>query len=255
MTARLAAGSARLEIELFVQNRAKDHRLRALFDAPDAAPPVRAEGLFDAVRRPAGAIGWGEGWVESPSPTHHQAGFVAAGSLALFAPGLPEYEAFERPEGGITIALTLLRCVGRLAREGLVMRRESAGPGIPTPDAQCLGRHAFRLALGFDAADTTDVDLVVASADVRTPFVLGPAGADPGLLLGTLAAVPAFAALKRAENGDGAILRLSATGTTGAPLDLGTGRCLEVCRLDETPTGEDVPRELVPGGLVTLRIR
>src|SRR3972149_2259201 len=51
------------------------------------------------------------------------------------------------PRGGVTIALTLLRCVGWLARFDFPSRKGPAGPILATPGAQCPGRHVFDYAI------------------------------------------------------------------------------------------------------------
>jgi alpha-mannosidase len=60
--------------------------------------------------------------------------------------GLPEFEVLDG-EGGVTVALTLLRCVGWLSRDDFRTRRGHAGPMIATPEAQCPGRHVLEYAL------------------------------------------------------------------------------------------------------------
>lgn len=65
--------------------------------------------------------------------------------LAVLARGLYEAAA-TRSEGGAEIRLTLLRGVDALSRKDLYTRPEHAGPMIMTPDAQCLGRHAWEVA-------------------------------------------------------------------------------------------------------------
>jgi alpha-mannosidase len=66
--------------------------------------------------------------------------------LAVFNRGLPEYEAVA-DENGVTIALTLLRCVGWLSRSDLLTRPGPAGPSLPTPEGQCPGEYVFEYAL------------------------------------------------------------------------------------------------------------
>ena len=66
--------------------------------------------------------------------------------LLLANRGLPEYEVIDEREGA-TIALTLLRCVGWLSSLSLATRPNQAGPHIPTPEAQCPGRHVFHYSL------------------------------------------------------------------------------------------------------------
>lgn len=134
------ADVARWEYDIVVDNRARDHRLRALFDC--AGPPT-AGAPFDAITRPrdAAAIAAGAAptspmtlWVDAPYRD-------AEGGVTLVCPGLYELEYIEGAnEAGSAVAITLLRCVGQLSGRG-------DGPGMPTPDAQCPGAHHFRLAV------------------------------------------------------------------------------------------------------------
>ncbi len=139
----------RIDIRTVFENKAKDHRLRALFPTNIKTTYSEAEGQFDIIQRSIDLPAAYE-WKEPPSPTHPQQSFATISdekkSLTLVNQGLPEYEAL-RTENGTVLALTLLRCVGWLSREDLQTRKGRAGPLIPTPEAQCLGEHEFRYAL------------------------------------------------------------------------------------------------------------
>ncbi|MCX7942368.1 MAG: hypothetical protein N2516_04645, partial [Dictyoglomaceae bacterium] len=45
--------------------------------------------------------------------------------------------------GKNSLKITLFRCIGYLSRGDLKTRKEFAGPYIPTPNAQCLGKYNF----------------------------------------------------------------------------------------------------------------
>jgi alpha-mannosidase len=251
---RLVAGVPRVEVETSVENGAEDHRLRVRFRAPDAvhATPVRAEGHFDVVHRPA-RLNWsGAGWTEPPAATSHTSGAVAVGDLVVVGRGLPEYEAIP-VHRRLDLALTLLRCVGWLSRDDLSTRPGHAGPGIATPEAQCPGRQTFRYALAFGAASMSDAGICRLSADVRTPVGVGPAGAlTEGLVAVDGDVAPS--ALKPAEDGDGAILRVYAPGA-GSRLDVRAIGEVSAVRLDEAATREDPLAPLERGEIRTIRIR
>jgi len=162
----------RVDIKTVVQNNAKDHRLRVLFPTGLKTEFSYAEEHFDVVKRPVKPLrieaseeiinfmkdaGWWtdlpekpERWIEDPPSTHPHQTFVDINDgktgVAVMNKGLPEYEVLEGEEG-VTIALTLLRCVGWLSRPDLAVRRGNAGPMIPTPEAQCPGRHVFKYAI------------------------------------------------------------------------------------------------------------
>jgi alpha-mannosidase len=192
-------------------------------------------------------------WTQLPQPTSHATGFVAAGPLVVITRGLPEYEAIERRSGGLDVALTLLRCVGWLARTDLATRREDAGPAIEVPDAQCRGTHVFEYAVSLDGA-ADDAALVRASADYRQPVRVGPAAiALRGAL--EIDGSVAFSALKRSEDGEGVIARLYAPGASELPFTVRSRGRVRRVRLDESPADDPrVPRTIGAGEIVTLRI-
>ncbi len=147
--------SRRLELRTTVDNRARDHRLRVCFPTDLQTDVAAADGHWHVLLRPID-LPAGEGWVQPPCPTRHQRYFVdlsdGQAGLAIFNRGLAEYEVL-RDGGRNTLAITLLRCVGDLSRDDLYTRVGHAGPGLPTPEAQCLGLHTFEYALVPHAGD------------------------------------------------------------------------------------------------------
>lgn len=156
----LSPGVRRVDIQTTVDNQARDHRLRVHFPTPIHTDVSHAEGHFDVVARPVDLPADTADWAEQPTPTHPQRTFVdvtdGERGLMVINRGLPEYEVMRekdeelkgtRENSGVTVALTLLRCVGWLSREDLVNRPGHAGPGLSTPGAQCPGRHVFEYAL------------------------------------------------------------------------------------------------------------
>jgi mannosylglycerate hydrolase len=249
---RLAADSDRVEFDTVVENRARDHRLRVLFPAPDPFGLVRAEGHFAVARRDPRPV-WNGAWREPPHDTNHTLGAVAAGGLLLLTKGLPEYEA----TAGGALALTLLRCVGWLSRDDLSTRRGAAGPQLPVPGAQCLATHRFEYALELGEPD--DAELARRSQDYRFDFVEGPPGVrleQPLWVEGDVV----VSALKAAEDGDGVVLRAFNPGEREAPLELGGAVSAQRLRLDERPLGDGshAPAGRVVlgrGEIATLRLR
>jgi mannosylglycerate hydrolase len=177
-----------------------------------------AETQFAVLRRSLDLPTGTEGWPEQPLRTAPTRGFVDVGDgtrgLALLSRGLPEYEA--APENGaVSLYLTLLRSVGWLSRGDLWTRPAYCGPGLPTPGAQCLGRHSFEYAIVPHPGDWQEAGLITESADFRAPAravdVTSPAG------VGTLPSEMRFVALdpptmrisavKWSEEGDRLIVR------------------------------------------------
>jgi alpha-mannosidase len=193
--------------------------------------------------------------VEPPDPTQHTLGVVALGPVALLTKGLPEYEARPAGEAGAELCLTLLRSVGVISRPSgaIVTRPLGAGPEVPTPDGQCLGRHEleYALLLGVDSLDAAA--LLRASLDYRTPFVLGPAGAEfdsPMSIEGDVV----FSCLKGAEDGDGLILRCFNPGEEVIDVRIAGHVRVTRTRLDES-TDDEGAAGLRPGEIGTFRLR
>jgi alpha-mannosidase len=176
---RLASGAERIEATISVHNAARDHRLRVRFSTATPALGARADSAFALVERPAAPPPAPPGAREDAVATAPLLSLVDAGDtragLSLFADGLTEYELEAGDEG--VIALTLLRCVGFLSRDDLATRRGHAGPGLPTPGAQCPGAHTFRVALQPRGAPPEAHDLFAAArAFLSPPRVFAHAG-------------------------------------------------------------------------------
>jgi 2-O-(6-phospho-alpha-D-mannosyl)-D-glycerate hydrolase len=252
---RLIQGISRVEFRTTIENGTRDHRLRAVFPIPirDVPPDhVRAEGQFALVDRPLSPPRPRTEWIEPPDPTNHTLGAVALGPLALLTRGLPEYEA--RPAGaGYELCLTLLRAVGLISRPtgAIATRPLGAGPALPTPEGQCLGRHELEYALlpGADELDATA--LLRASQDYRNPFVLA-AGTDSAPPL-TIDGDVVFSCLKGAEDGNGVILRCFNPGDTRTTVRVAGNLEVTAVRLDET-IAQDGSLELDPGQIGTFRL-
>jgi len=281
----LAAASRRVDIRTTVDNTARDHRLRVLFPVPFIAETADAEGTFEVTRRPAqppqaDADGWTH-WAEAPVGAHPQKRFVDAADgtrgLAVLNRGLAEYEMVSDHEGS-AIALTLLRCVEWLSRDDLATRRGHAGPMLPTPEAQGVGTHVFEYALVPHTGEWHAEDALVLweaqafEAPLRALATDQHAGQLPSAwsFVRLSPADVALSAVKRAERGDGIIVRIYNTrdAVQTASLTLGVPfRAVEVADLDEVPLAEQITAErlhvaadtltcaLRPGEILTLLCR
>lgn len=131
----LEQGGKGLHIETSIDNKAKDHRIRALFPTDLNAATHHVDSMFEVAER---NIEPATEWM-NPSNTQHQQAFVdisnETAGLTVANFGLNEYEVLR--DGRNTIAITLLRSVGELGDWGL----------FPTPEAQCLGEHVVRMEL------------------------------------------------------------------------------------------------------------
>ncbi len=210
----LSPGVPRIDVRTEFENRAEDHRLRAHFPSGVATEVSHAEQHFGVVTRPLALPPAGDTWLEQPVGTHPQKTFVDVNDgrrgLLVANRGLPEYEALPT-RGGATIALTLLRCVGWLSRDDYPARQGHAGPPLATPAAQCPGRHVFEYAIvphesgwqrAYEAAHRF-------AAPLRARWNRGGTGLLPASasLLDVEGRGLVVTALKRAEDGDGAVAR------------------------------------------------
>jgi alpha-mannosidase len=270
---RLDAGSPLVDVELVVENRARDHRLRTLFPTGIASETLVSDGHFMINERP---IDRGEhpDWVQPPPDTAPQREFslVENGDrgLAVLARGLPEVGASRDESGHVAIALTLLRCVGWLSRDDFPTRRhQNAGPTLRTPDAQCLGAHRFRYAVLPFEGGHIEADVKGISKRWRTPL---PAvqGVWDGHELGGRGLVASSSnrtcvtAIKRCQTSDDLIVRLCnltpdpTTDTLRFGQTVGDAwlvNLLEQPLGELSPTGRELEVGLGPHEIVTVRVR
>jgi hypothetical protein len=182
---RLAAGLDRIDVDVHLDNTARDHRLRLAVRAPFRADRFEVESAFEIAERPIApppdAFGAGRP-SELPIGSGPQRSFatvVGDGGLALTVAnrGLAEVEAVPLAGGhpATDLAVTLLRAVGWLSRGDLRMRPGPAGPVLATPGAQVPGPHMAELAVRLhDAADPRRV--LEAHAFAFPPIVFEAAG-------------------------------------------------------------------------------
>ncbi|MCY3020723.1 MAG: hypothetical protein NTW87_17030, partial [Planctomycetota bacterium] len=147
---RLEADAHELGITLKVDNRARDHWLRANFPTGLRTDETWADSHFDVVSRPI-PIPDSTGWVEPAGGTHPLRTFVAMtedrvprhhcrAAFALLPKGIFEYEAFEDEQR--TLALTLIRaCRIKLAVS------EEKQTELPDAGVQCPGVQRFDYAI------------------------------------------------------------------------------------------------------------
>ncbi len=215
---RLTPGVRRVEFETRVDNRAQDHRLRVHVPTPIVADRSWAESHFDVVERPIELPTGTEGWAEQPVSTHPQLTFVdvtdGQRGVLLANRGLPEYELLpgDGESPGVTLALTLLRCVGWLSRGDLHNRAGHAGPFVPTPEAQCPGEHTFHYALVPHPGNYLSAyrEAHAFNAPLRAVCTDAHAGSLPpqASFLRVAPSAVVVSAVKPPEEGEGLIVRL-----------------------------------------------
>jgi hypothetical protein len=144
MQISLDAGERRVDVDLVVDNRASDHRLRVLCETGTRALTHQSGAAFALLER-SNRLQIRKRWIEPPTSEACLHDFVAVKGatkgLAIGVDGLREYSVLH--DGG-TIAITLLRAVGFLSRGDIPERRGHAGPELATPSAECIGSRGYR---------------------------------------------------------------------------------------------------------------
>ncbi len=135
----------RIDVSLDLENNARDHRLRFGIDLPEEIERVLNDGYYGIVEHET-KVKNSEEYIEENIPRYAMESFVGLIGhklkMMIVNRGLHEYEV-ERKEKETSLKITLLRSVGYLSRGDLTTRKGHAGPFMPTPEGQCLGRYNF----------------------------------------------------------------------------------------------------------------
>jgi hypothetical protein len=230
----------RVEIEVEVDQQTPDRRVRARFDLSRPPPSIWTETPF--------------GWLERTTPgTHPVATTTACEGFAVGGPGLHEVE---RGSDG-AVRLTLFRAVGWMSRGDLSTRPGHAGYNVPTPDAQGLGMLRFRYAIAPTVRDLEPGLIPLAAVALESGH------AEERAFLSIEPAEARLSILKRANEGDGLILRIcgSPTQTIDArvqlfrPIRRAWWSDLDERIGDEIPCqGDSLSIPIPPHEVVTLRL-
>jgi mannosylglycerate hydrolase len=172
----LRAGERFVRVEAHIDNRSRDHRLRAHFPLPEPTDRSHAECAFATVERGLDAEG---GRTEAPLATYPAHRFVQAGGLTIVTDGVAEYELTGRdgatgPAG--ELALTLLRASGMLSQGPMATRPLPAGPLIPLEGSQLQGPVTLRYAV----AAGPDIDAYALADEVLVPLQVAYARTGDG---------------------------------------------------------------------------
>ena len=202
---KVTMGIPRVDFRTEVDNRAEDHRLRALFPTGLEVDASHAEGQFDVLTRPLTVERNGETY----APSYPQQSWVDANDgksgICVINKGLPEYQLYG--DDSHTMALTLLRCVGR--RTGL----PEPSSANTTPDAQCLGKRVFEYSVYPHSGTWQEAHVWRQAHQHNVPLLAAQTGAHEGVLPSEASLVevePAelvVTAIKKAETDNRLIVR------------------------------------------------
>ncbi|EOZ9389951.1 mannosylglycerate hydrolase [Enterobacter cancerogenus] len=247
----LSHNSRRIDVAVRLDNQADDHRVRVLIPTPFTTQEVLADTQFGSLTRPvqdAAMANWqAEGWKEAPLPVwnmlHYAVLQAQRNGMALFTEGLREFEIVG--DDTKAFALTLLRGVGVLGKEDLLLRPgRPSGIKMPVPDSQLRGKLDCRFSL-FSFSGTPESAGVAQQAKAwLTPvhcynkipwdaMKLNRAAftTPEGYSLLTLSPTGCvLSALKKAEDRESLILRLfNPSETTSCDVTLSMNRPIAAC--------------------------
>jgi alpha-mannosidase/mannosylglycerate hydrolase len=144
--------------------------------------------------------------------------------------------------------------VGWLSREDLLTRKGHAGPGIPTPEAQCIGRYNYRYSLRF-LSDGSSEEMFDASRRFLLDPVLMETSEDaktPTISFFELEDGIHLSALKISQNKDAVIARF--LNISNVPRKISFRKNVEIVNLAEEPTGKIISEfVLEPGKVLTVK--
>ena len=249
----LDAGADRVDVALEIDNRARDHRLRAEFATGTRTLTHEAGAAFALLERPD-RVPPRPGWIEPPTPERCVHDLVAvrgaSRGLAVGVDGMRDYAVHD---DGATIAITLLRCVGWLSRGDMRERKGHAGPALETPSAQCPGPQHFRYCV-VPLKDTTLGDAYRSVRGSLSPAWIARGNGERHTYLAVATEAPAAVTAVRASASGGIVVRAACLSGDGAALTLRFHRPIRSSRpvdlregdLGLGNTGLDVIRTAAP---------
>ena len=214
----LSRNSRRLDIKTSLHNAINDHRLRAMFKTGIETNVSYPETPFAVVKREHQIYDTSLFPYEHPAQVAPMQRFVTIRDkdrgFTLIAKGLPEYE-LKLAEPGV-LALTLLRCVGKLSGRDLITRPGgAAGWWTLTPEAQCHGDHTFEYSLlPHGADDALSWPLILREAECfAVPPLAFRRKNEQTVFTGSFVSVQppslVMTSLKLADDGHGIVIRLN----------------------------------------------
>lgn len=217
-TAWLTPADRHVTFETTIDNTAQDHRLRVVFETGRRTNRHQADSAFAVIDREQTAHDPTDYSIEVPAAVAPMHRFVIveddSACAVVLADGLPEYELKHDSDG--ELALTLLRCVGWLSQDALLMRPGGRSAWHnETPEAQCAGRHHYRYAfLPLSRGWHEHMPIINAAAEALLHPVRWYAGKGAERLRKDYSALRidpktlVLSAFKECEDGAGTLLRI-----------------------------------------------
>ncbi len=242
-----------IKVKVTLNNTAKDHWLRVNFPTGIKTDCSVCDSHFDIVKHDV-AIPDSTGWVEQAFGTQPLRTFAAVtdgeNGFSVMPKGLYEYEVFD----DTVMALTLIRA----CRIKLAVSEEKMTE-LDDEGVQCPGKHTYEYALHFDSADYTK--LPNKAAEIFAPVKCAAVGRGKGNLPreNSLFAIDNknvhVTAVKRAEDGNGIIVRFYNASEQEQTVTIKTDAKIYKCKMTEE-TEKEICDVITVGAkkIETLRI-
>ncbi len=208
----LKKGAKRVELRTKLDNKARDHRIRAMFPSYVKTNEVAVESAFAVEKR--GILWWDTGDnMERFYPTQPMQNFIDLSDgkqgLAILNQGLREYEINDDPNRTIAITLIKTHRAYMVANENMIPEEFEKYTGL-----HCFGEHEFKYAVYPHSGDWKAGKVLQESYDFKIPYRIIQGVVKKGELAPTTSFVSwdndsiAMSALCQSQDGKGFILRL-----------------------------------------------
>lgn len=166
-----------IDVKLNIDNRAKDHRVRAYIPTNIKSSFSISDNQFGSIERPvidpAMEVWEKEDWDERPDSIYPMLSYVGLANeeygVALLTNSTREYEIVG--EDYDTIAITLFRSIGYLGKEKLLRRPgRPSGIRLETPDSQMLGKIELDFAIVTHEKSTLKANVARFAKEYLTPI-------------------------------------------------------------------------------------
>ncbi len=253
MTYTLDKDADYIKVKAELVNNATDHWLRANFPTGIKVDYSVCDSHYDTVKHDV-EIPDSTGWVEQAFGTQPLRTFAAVtdetDGFAVMPKGLFEYEVFD----DTVMALTLIR-----ACRIKIMVSEEKITELADDGVQCPGKRSFEYAMHFDAKEYTE--LANKAAEIFTGVKCAAVGRGKGNLPkeNSLFSIDNknvhVTAVKRADDGNGTIVRYYNASENEQQVTINTKGKLFACKMTEEIVGE-IERTNTVGAkkIVTVRI-
>lgn len=166
-----------IDIKIEIENRAKDHRVRAYIPTGLKSQFSISDNQFGSIERDvvdsAMEVWEKESWDERPDSIYPMLSYVGLSNedygVAVLTNSIREYEIIG--EDFDTIAVTLFRSVGYLGKEEMLRRPgRPSGIKLQTPDSQMIGNISLDFAITTHKESTLKANLARIAKEYLTPI-------------------------------------------------------------------------------------